>query len=117
MGGFSGGLSQNTNQGGIVDLDKKTKPTKELLAYATTGDVCRMIRTYRDTSYQDVLLKLLFDLSLEVWTKNDLLPDYILEALNSEEEQKLRKMYRKDPDNKQNPLITLILGGWKRKDP
>lgn len=89
-------------------MDSKTRPTKEMLVSATTGDIRRMIRTYRSTKYQDTLLRLLFELPLEIQTKNDLLPDYILEALNSEEEEKLYQMDKKDPDNKQNPLIVLI---------
>ncbi len=68
-----------------------------------------MIRTYRGTNYQDVLLRLLFDLPLEVWTKRDLLPDYIFEVLNWGERQKIKEMYDKDDDNKQNPLTTLVL--------
>ncbi len=92
----------------------KTRPTKEQLtaevSAATTGEVCVMIRRYRSTpQHQDILLRVLFELPLEVWTEKDLLPDYILEALNWGERHRLKKMYDEDGDHKQNPLIILLL--------
>lgn len=94
-----------------------TRPTPDNFKTAKTTDVCKMIRAYRNTSYHDVFLKLLFELPLEVWTENNLKPDYILKELNEKEEDKLLKMYFASAKFDQHPLIILILDKRKRAAP
>ena len=94
-------------------MDRKRKPTKELLVLADNEDLCLMVRLYRDTPHHSAFLKLLFNMPIEVWTENNLKADDILREFEREEEDKLLDMYEKSGDFKQHPLITLIQ--YKRK--
>jgi len=90
-------------------VDKKTKPTAELLEHTSSENLCRMVGLYRDTTYHDTFLRLLFELPLEVWSRNDLKAEEVLQELKPNEEDALLEMYEKSSDFKQHPLIELIL--------
>ena len=90
-------------------MDKKTRPTKDLIETASNVQLCWMVVNYRDTPYHDTFLRLLFDVPLEIWSDSDWKAEEILPLLQPKEREKLLKMYFATRNHSQNPLIVLIL--------